>query len=137
MTSGRATARCRDDGAAAVELALMLPILLIVVFGIVQFGFYYNATIELSGAAREGARSMAIDKNTTTATAAATAAAANSCGVAGDPCTVSFVPAAVDSCPVGKDVTVSVTRNNFSFNIPFVPVVTVAVSGKAVMRCGG
>ncbi len=137
MTPGRAMARRRDDGAAAVELALLLPILLIVVFGIVQFGFYYNATIELSGAAREGARSMAINKVTATATAAATAAAANSCAVAADPCTVSFMPAAADSCPAGQDVTVSVTRNNFSFNILFIPAVTVAVSGKAVMRCGG
>lgn len=137
MISGCAGSRCRDDGAAAVELALVLPILLTVVFGIVQFGFYYDATIELSAAAREGARSMAINKVTATATAVATAAAANSCAVVADPCTVSFVPTAADSCPAGQNVIVSVTRSNFSFNIPFVPAVTVAVSGKAVMRCGG
>ena len=120
-----------------MELALLLPILLTVVFGIVQFGFYYNATIELSAAAREGARSMAINKVTADATAAAKAAAANSCQVTADLCAVSFVPATADSCPAGQNVTVSVTRKNFSFNIPFVPVVKVAVSGKAVMRCGG
>ena len=127
--------RGSDHGAAAVELALLLPILMTVVFGIVQFGFYYNATIELSAAAREGARSMAITKVTSTATSAATTAAANSCGVAGDPCTVS-ISTPTDTCPSGTDVTVQVVRSNYTF-ISFVSSATVAISGKAVMRCGG
>ena len=128
--------RGREHGAAAVELALVLPIIMVLVFGIVQFGFYYNATIELSGAAREGARSMAIDKTTATAQTVAKAAAANSCQVASDPCTVA-VSTATNTCPAGTDVTVTVSRSDYTIDIPFVPKTTVGIQGKAVMRCGG
>jgi len=46
----------RDRGAAAVEFALILPALLLILFGIIDFGRMYNAQITASQAAREGAR---------------------------------------------------------------------------------
>jgi Flp pilus assembly protein TadG len=49
-----------EDGAAAVEMALVLPILLLLVFGIIEFGFIFNRYISVTHAAREGARQMAI-----------------------------------------------------------------------------
>jgi len=45
-----------DRGAASVELALVLPVLLLVVFGIIDFGRAYNSKILVGAAAREGAR---------------------------------------------------------------------------------
>jgi len=45
-----------DRGAAAVEFALLLPVLLLIVFGIIDFGRALNAQITLTQAAREGAR---------------------------------------------------------------------------------
>jgi hypothetical protein len=48
--------RRRDAGAAAVEFALVLPLLLVIVFGIIDFGRMLNAQITTSQAAREGAR---------------------------------------------------------------------------------
>jgi hypothetical protein len=51
----------RDRGSAAVETALVLPILLLIVFGIVDFGRMLNAQITLTEAAREGARAVALD----------------------------------------------------------------------------
>jgi Flp pilus assembly protein TadG len=53
--------RRRDGGAAAVETALVLPILLLLVFGIIDFGRMLNAQITLTEAAREGARAVALD----------------------------------------------------------------------------
>jgi hypothetical protein len=50
-----------DRGAAAVEAALVLPILLLIVFGIIDFGRMLNAQITLNEAAREGARAVALD----------------------------------------------------------------------------
>jgi Flp pilus assembly protein TadG len=50
----------RDRGAAAVEFALLLPLLLLIVFGIVDFGRALNAQITLTQAAREGARLAAL-----------------------------------------------------------------------------
>ena len=54
----RASSRrgARDRGAAAVEFALLLPLLLLIVFGIIDFGRALNAQITLTQAAREGAR---------------------------------------------------------------------------------
>lgn len=48
--------QARDRGAAAVEFALLLPVVLLIVFGIIDFGRALNAQITLTQAAREGAR---------------------------------------------------------------------------------
>jgi Flp pilus assembly protein TadG len=45
-----------DRGAAAVEMALVLPVLLFLLMGIIDFGRMFNAQIQLSQAAREGVR---------------------------------------------------------------------------------
>jgi Flp pilus assembly protein TadG len=46
----------REDGAAAVEFALVLPILILILFGIIEFGFaLYNKEV-ITNASREGAR---------------------------------------------------------------------------------
>ena len=52
--------KARDRGTAAVEFALVLPVLLLIVFGIIDFGRALNAQIELTGAAREGVRLAAL-----------------------------------------------------------------------------
>jgi Flp pilus assembly protein TadG len=46
----------REEGAAAVEFALVLPILILILFGIIEFGFaLYNKEV-ITNASREGAR---------------------------------------------------------------------------------
>jgi Flp pilus assembly protein TadG len=45
-----------ERGAAAVEFALVMPLLLLLVFGIVEFGLIMNRQITVTHAAREGAR---------------------------------------------------------------------------------
>jgi Flp pilus assembly protein TadG len=52
--------RRSDHGAVAVELALVLPLLLVLVFGIVDFGRAFNAQVSLTQAAREGSRLAAL-----------------------------------------------------------------------------
>jgi Flp pilus assembly protein TadG len=49
-----------ERGAAAVEFALVVPILLTLVFGIVDFGLMIRANTVLANAAREGARNGSI-----------------------------------------------------------------------------
>ena len=46
----------RQDGAAAVEFALLLPLLILLLFGFIQFGTAFNARIQATNAAREAAR---------------------------------------------------------------------------------
>jgi Flp pilus assembly pilin Flp len=46
----------REDGAAAVEFALLLPLLVLLLFGFIQFGTAFNARIQATNAARDAAR---------------------------------------------------------------------------------
>ncbi|QCQ22966.1 pilus assembly protein [Desulfoglaeba alkanexedens ALDC] len=50
-----------EKGAAAVEFAIILPILIMLLFGIFQFGIAFNNYIAITHAAREGARLAAVD----------------------------------------------------------------------------
>jgi hypothetical protein len=53
--------RARDQrGAIAVEFALIVPILLLLVLGILEFGFAYHSWDATQNAAREGARLGAV-----------------------------------------------------------------------------
>jgi Flp pilus assembly protein TadG len=64
----------REDGQAMVEFAIVLPILLVVVLGIIQFGIMFNHYLTLTDAVRAGARQAAVSR-TLPSTAAAIAAA--------------------------------------------------------------
>lgn len=44
------------DGAAAVEFALLLPVFLMLVFGVIDFGLAINRQSQMNNAAREAAR---------------------------------------------------------------------------------
>ena len=52
--------RKSERGASLVEFALVVPILLALVFGIIEFGWIFNGYITITGAAREGARLAAV-----------------------------------------------------------------------------
>jgi Flp pilus assembly protein TadG len=54
----------REEGQTMVEFTLVVPILLIVVFAIVQFGILYNDYISLTDATRIGARKAATARHT-------------------------------------------------------------------------
>jgi Flp pilus assembly protein TadG len=57
ITSRCGSARARsEDGGALVEFALVVPMLLLLVFGIVDFGRAFQSSITLTNATREGAR---------------------------------------------------------------------------------
>ena len=49
-------------GQTLIELALVLPILLMLVFGIIEFGRVFNAYVLVSNASREGARQASVGK---------------------------------------------------------------------------
>ncbi|MDP9300032.1 MAG: pilus assembly protein, partial [Actinomycetota bacterium] len=50
----------REDGAAAIEFAIVTVLLLMIVFGILEYGRIYSQVEVLNGAAREGARIAAV-----------------------------------------------------------------------------
>lgn len=56
------TARFGHDerGSPAVEFALIAPVLILLILGIVQFGFVFYTYSEMMNGAREGARRLAV-----------------------------------------------------------------------------
>jgi Flp pilus assembly protein TadG len=53
--------RARERGASAVEFALVLPIFVLLVFGIMEAGWLFAQQVEVRNAAREGARLAVVD----------------------------------------------------------------------------
>lgn len=58
----RRTLLRREDGQAAAEMALILPILAAILLGIAQFGIAFNNYITLTDATRAGARKAAVSR---------------------------------------------------------------------------
>ena len=70
-----------DRGQALVEFALVAPVLLLLLFGIVQYGIAFNHSISLTDAVRAGARAAVVaGPDPATAQAAAEAAISSSAG---------------------------------------------------------
>ena len=63
----------RDDGQAFVEFAIVLPMLVLLVFGITQFGMAFRNYLAITDAARVGARAAAVKRTSSPCTAARTA----------------------------------------------------------------
>jgi Flp pilus assembly protein TadG len=64
---GAAVRRRRGErGAAAVEFAIVAPLLFLLVFAIIDFGFAFHGWDAVQNAAREGARVGAVTPNVTT-----------------------------------------------------------------------
>jgi Flp pilus assembly protein TadG len=121
----------RDRGAAAVEMALVLPLLFTMLFGVIDFGRLFNAEIQLSQAAREGARVAALGIGDPVARAVAAAPAAGFGG--GGPVTGTATICTPTSPPTDDGI-VTVTFR-FTFYVLFIPDRDIRQSAR--MRCGG
>jgi Flp pilus assembly protein TadG len=55
-----------DSGASAAEFALIVPVLLLILFSIIQFGITINNYIQITSGARAGARTLAISRGSAT-----------------------------------------------------------------------
>jgi Flp pilus assembly protein TadG len=120
--------RTRDErGAVMVEFAIILPLLLLLLMGIVEFGRAYNTQVSIQAAAREGARELAL-RHSSTQVETATRNGAPSVTID----TITQTP-----CPATGDgqATVTVTES-FTFGIPFLPLGTKTLTATGVMRCG-
>ena len=123
--------RREERGSVVVEFALVLPILVLLLFGMIEFGRGYNARIELVSAVREGARAGALGKNLSTIADTTKAAAP---GLK----TTDITVASTTLCsvtPQPADITVTATYP-FHYEIPLFRSSTITLTAKAVMRCG-
>lgn len=116
-----------------MEFALILPVLMLFIFGIVEFGRAYSARIQLTSAVREGARAVALGRTTGEAQ---TATREGAPGLnLGPPTTIAVTSCAVPT-PPNANATVTVTHP-FPYTIPFFGSNTWTLRATGVMRCGG
>lgn len=122
-----------ERGAAAVEFALVAPVLLLLLLGIIELSKVYNAQSTLSAAAREGARVMALSNDRAAATTAVRNAATRLPVRAAQ---IAVTPPTCAGAAPNATVTVTVTYHQ-PFVSGFLNGAGVDLTGEAVMRCGG
>jgi Flp pilus assembly protein TadG len=127
----------QEEGAAAVEFALIVTLLIVILFGITEFGVAFSKKEVYVSAAREGARYAATRcsdnppcDNTKIAARVTTAATGYSI-TPGSPA----ADKACDNSTIGTQVTVSWLQN-FTIHVPLLPwTINKDVLIKGVFRC--
>ena len=120
-----------DRGAAAVEFALVFPILILVLIGIIEYGSVFNTQLMLTSAAREGARTMAV---TGDAAQARTAVINAAVGIS-PALTAANIVVTPTSCSATTNVSVTI-----DYAKPYLTGLfgaTVALEGKSTRKCFG
>ncbi len=129
--------RRRDRGAAAVEFALVMPVLVMIMFGIMEFGYAFYIQSSVAAAARVGERNYAINwqtlnYNQSTATNLATSNTPDPTKV------VSSTITQTCSNP-GDQSTLTITYQYHSLTglLDGILGSNITLNGKASMACGG
>jgi Flp pilus assembly protein TadG len=131
----------KEDGAAAVEFALIVGLLAILVFGLLEYGLAFWQVQNLRAATREGARVAAVGGDQTEIRAAMVSSAAGSL-TGGEAITVT--PLLCNATTRGQQMTVRITGNlsgavmeAFKVSIPFLPPFTLTPDLSGSFRCEG
>jgi Flp pilus assembly protein TadG len=124
-----------ERGAAVVEFAIVLPLLVMFLLGIVQFSLMWNRQQALHAAAREGGRVAAIQTSTQDDIRDAVDQALTGTGFDSTR-VVSISPDTTQPCldNQGATVTVTVTADS-DLEIPFWNSMTMNLTGKGSFRC--
>lgn len=128
--------RRREDGAVAVEFALLLPVLIVILFGITAFGLAFSRFVTYVSAAREGARFAAVHcqppgPSCTTQGQIADRVTQAAVGYPIGPGSPTATPL---DCTPGIPVSVS-WEQTIPIQIPLLPDLSKTVTIQAVFRC--
>lgn len=135
---GAGMRKLNERGAAAAEFALLLPVFLLILFGIIEFGMIMYGREVVTNAAREGARA-GIVQGPPKRTSGEITTIANSylTGTGVNQADVTFTPAGVG---LASPNTLTVTAvYSYNFLIPYIPNVLgvpnpLVITTQAVMR---
>lgn len=110
-------------GTVLVEAALVLPLLLLLLFGVIEYGWVMLQQHHITQAARHGARVGVVAGATTAEVQSAVASWMETAGLGGSGYTVSISAPDVALMNLGEALTVSVSLEyvNIAIGIPFVP----------------
>ncbi len=121
---GLARPRCvAERGTAIVELALVLPVLLLLVFGTIDFGRAIYINTALANAARDGARYGMIDPNNTSCIKTQAIKYSSIANL-----TASGVSVSVPNVNIGQPITVSVQTTY----TPITPLIANAIGASSL-----
>jgi Flp pilus assembly protein TadG len=109
-----AAGRPARAGAAAVEFAVVVPVLILIVFGMIEFSRVMMVEQILTNAAREGARKGSLPGTTTSDVTTAVSNYMTNSGLSGQTTTVSPDPSTANPGDA-ITVTVSIPFNNVSW----------------------
>ena len=122
-----------EAGVSMAEFALVLPILIVVLFSIVEMGIAFNRAQAIEAAAREGARLASLQSTTGPQIQTRVNDALDGIPITlNGPATV--VPGLCNG-RAGEAVTVQISADH-PINIPFYTT-SVTLNGQAVFRCEG
>jgi Flp pilus assembly protein TadG len=139
MTKTRRQLR-QQQGAVAVEFALIMPVLLLILVGTLEFGRVWSQLQVFQGAAREGARCAAVKAGAFTSCDIQTRIndSAGAYTPANQPATVTIngnpAPGGCTNATKGQDVTVSWVQP-LTIDIPFWNDLTINSTITGVFRC--
>ena len=107
----------RRHGSSVLEFVLVLPILLMLSFGIVDYGYFFYVKNTLQGAAEAGARAAIPSSATNTTVNAVISNMMTAAGLQGSGYTVTYSPTDVSTASPGTTVgvTINLTWGNVSF----------------------
>lgn len=129
-----------ESGAAAVEFALIAPLLFMILFGIMQFGIVWSQKEIFVQAAREGARYAAVGCEKPLGCASTEVAnrvvdASVGYPITGGTGAITVTPnPGCSATDTSQTVTVQWTQA-FTIQIPFIPTMNINAPIKAVFRC--
>lgn len=130
--------KLNERGAAATEFALLLPVFLMILFGIIEFGMIMYGREVVTNAAREGARAGIVQGPPKRTSGEITTIANNYLtGTGINQADVTFSPTGVG---LASPSTLTVTAvYNYNFLIPYIPNVLgvpnpLVITTQAVMR---
>lgn len=132
--------RARDAGAAAVEFALVFPMLVVLVFGIIDFGALVNAHVTLANATRDAARAASLSateaeiRTQATAGIASMSAADRATAVTTVTCTKTAGACSPYTQATSGDTTIVSIAVTHNWLFPLWPVPAVTISKTSQMR---
>lgn len=132
----------RERGAAAVEFAIVMPLLMVLMVGIMEFGYAFFIQASVAAAARVGVRYYTINWNSTdsaTRLAAIQTAINMAKSAVPDGTKVTAATAFSPLCAKDSETTLVVTYKYGSLTGLFDSVLgsNIIITGKGSMQCGG
>ena len=133
----------REDGAAAVEFALIVGLLAMLVFGMMEYGLAFWQLQSLRAAMCEGARVAAVGGERPDVGAAVVGASAGALPAGWDGFSYGACPEPSAGNPIDQSVTVAINNASlpaniqdiFSIDIPLMPSFTLDPTIEGTFRC--